>query len=128
MKIVYIEDKVDKYMAVKRALDSLGITDVCRAKDSETGIEKIEQAIAEGQPYDLLISDMHFPIDGEFDRNAGEKTMQRLRDRGINIPVIFCSSQNWKIPGAVDTIFYNEMRDLQQDIKAALEKVKKLQE
>ena len=42
---------------------------------------------------------------------AGEKTMKRIRENGCVTPIVFCSSRNWKIPGAIGNIFYNPRSD-----------------
>ena len=40
--------------------------------DSKASMESmIEKAIAEGEPYDLLITDMHFSVNGVDDTKAG---------------------------------------------------------
>lgn len=61
--------------------------------------------------------DMHFKFDGRDDFMAGEKTMKRIRENGIDIPIIFCSSRNWKISGALGNIFFNERRDWESETK-----------
>ena len=59
--------------------------------------------------------DVHFQFDGEDDRQAGEKTMKCIRKKGIETPIIFCSSRNWKVPGTLGNIFYNERRDWESE-------------
>ena len=75
---------------------------------------------------DLLISDMHFDFYGTDDREAGEKTLNLIRERGYTIPVIFCSSQNWKIPGSIGNIFYNPRRDWEIEADELFRKIKAL--
>lgn len=116
-RVMYIEDNIIKYMSVVQFLNRLGIQSVDRAGNAENGIEKIERAHLSGEDYDLLILDMHYDFYGNDDRNAGEKTMKILREKGIETPVIFCSSQNWKIPGAVGNIFFHERRDWESEAK-----------
>ncbi len=116
-KVMYIEDNIIKYVSVVRFLNSLGIKSVERAGNAENGIEKIEQAHLSGKDYDLLILDMHYDFYGTDDRNAGEKTMNILREKGIDIPVVFCSSQNWKIPGAAGNIFFHEQRNWESEAR-----------
>lgn len=120
---MYIEDDVMKYMSVVRFLRQLGIDRIDSADTAQKGIEMIEKAHASGEDYDLLILDMHFNFYGSDDAEAGEKTMQLLRDRGIDTPVIFCSSQNWKIPGALGNIFYHERRDWESEARELFQRI-----
>lgn len=122
-KVINIEDDAIKHSHVVKELKQYGIKEVFWARDAESGINEIESAIAAGQPYDLLVSDMHFEFYGENDRAAGEKTMKLLREKAIEIPVIICSSQNWNIPGAVANVFYNERRYWEDDLRRALDKL-----
>ena len=125
-RVINIEDNVYKHMAIKRALNYCGIMDVDDATNGDDGIVKIEAAIAEGNPYDLLITDMHFPIHGEENVKAGELVMEELRNRSIDIPVVVCSSQPYRIPGAAHNIFYNERsRDINWDIKEMLDNLRR---
>ena len=121
-KVINIEDTILKHIAIKRELESEGIRQVVLADNSEKGIEEIERVEAAGDPYDLLVCDMHFNFFGKDDTEAGEKTLKLLREKGINIPVIFCSSQNWQIPGSIGTVFYNERRYWEQDMREMIKK------
>lgn len=107
-------------MSVVQFLNSLGIRSVDWEDNAEKGIKKIEQAHFSGEDYDLLILDMHYDFYGVDDRNAGEKTMKILREKGIETPIVFCSSQNWKIPGAVGNIFFHERRDWKSEARELL--------
>lgn len=122
-KVINIEDSILKHVAIKRELKSEGVNQVILADNATKGIEEIERAITVGEPYDLLILDMHFNFMGKDDREAGEKTLKIIREKGINIPVIFCSAQNWQIPGSIGSVFYNEHRYWEQDMRAILKKV-----
>ena len=85
--------------------------------DYQKRIEEIERAILEETPYDLLICDMHFDFYGELRGDAGERTMKFLREKGIEIPIVFCSSQNYKVPGAYDNIYFSERANWEDDIR-----------
>ena len=61
MKIIHLEDSVDKHMEVCRELQKIGITSVEWVTNANEGLEKIETAIQNGAPFDLVISDMHYP-------------------------------------------------------------------
>lgn len=123
-KVINIEDTVIKHNQIKKALKSFGVKEIFWAKDAESGIAEIEDAIAKGQPYDVLVSDMHFKYEGKDDLKAGEKTLHALRAKGIETPVIFCFLQNWLVEGAVAAVFYNERRYWEDDLKKALDKIR----
>lgn len=123
IKVINIEDCAIKHSSVTKELHQLGVKEVFWAKDAKSGIDEIERAIADGKAYDLLVLDMHFEFYGEIDKAAGEKTMKLLREKGIEIPIIFCSSQNWNIPGAIASVFYNERRYWEADLKRAMDKL-----
>ena len=125
-KVLYIEDNTTKYMAVNRYLGKQKLSTLDWAKKAEEAIEMIEVAIKEGAPYDLIVSDMHFDFFGEDDHDAGEKVMKLLREKGINTPIIFCSSQNWIIPGAVGNIYYNPYRDWEIEADELFKKLKEI--
>lgn len=123
-KVINIEDNIYKAVAIDRALRNCGITDIDLASTGDTGIKKIETAIQDGQPYDLLITDMHYNIHGRDNENAGEIVIEELQQRGIIIPIVVCSSHPYNIPGTIECIFYNERsRVLEGDVRRALEKL-----
>ena len=70
-KIINIEDFVGKHWDINCALDWNRYPEADLATNAETGIAMIEKAIAEGEPYDLLITDMHFSVNGVDDTKAG---------------------------------------------------------
>ena len=125
-RIIYIEDSTEKYMDVRNFLVRIDVQQIEWATNAEKGIEKIEKAMAENNPYDLLLVDMHFDYFGSDDHEAGEKTMKFLRNKGYEIPVIFCSSQNWKIPGALGNIFYNPRRDWELEAEELFREIRKM--
>ncbi len=79
-KIINIEDSVGKHWDINRALSWNGYPDADLATNAEKGIAMIEKAIAEGNPYELLITDMHFGVNGVDDTKAGCVFYNRSRD------------------------------------------------
>lgn len=125
--ILNIEDNIFKHMAIKRALERCGIHSVTHKNNAEDGISEIERAIASGHPYDLLVLDMHFPVNGENRFDAGEWVMEKLKEKGISIPIIICSSVRYRFPEAAACIFYNERSgDIDADMREALKAVELL--
>ena len=124
-KVLNIEDTAFKHIAIKRALNKAGVLFVDEAATGDKGLAMIETSIAEGNPYDLVITDMHFPIYGEDDVQAGMKVIHELKRRGIEIPVVVCSSLRYNIPEVVECIFFNQKsRDIDADIREMLKKIK----
>ena len=110
IKIMYVEDNTMKYMSVTRFLNRIGIYYIKHATNSEEALRFVEN-----EKFDLIMLDMHYKFEGKDDQQAGEKTMQYLRKKGIETPIIFCSSRNWRIPGTLGNIFYNERRDWESE-------------
>lgn len=125
-RVIYVEDTIEKYMSVHRFLDKQGVTEIEWANNAEEVINKIKEAEDNNAQYDLLLSDMHFNYYGKDDTHAGEKVMNNLREMNINIPVVFCSSQNWKIPGSLGNIFYNPRRDWEDEAEELFRELKSL--
>lgn len=80
------------------------------AMDAEKAMRIISDSMST-EPFDLILSDMHFNYYGKDDRNAGVKLLCLIQEKGYSIPLVFCSSQNWKIEGALGNIFYNPNRN-----------------
>ena len=121
-KVLNIEDTILKHIAIKRALNKAGIGAVDHAATGDKGLEMIDTAIKEGKPYDLVITDMHFPIYGELDDQAGLKIIEELKRQEIDTPVVVCSSVRYNIPEAQECIYYNEKSgDIDTDIREMLQ-------
>lgn len=123
-RILNIEDDVLKHCEINRALEWNGFPKAEFATTAEKGIEMIETAIAEGVPYELLITDMHFPVNGENNHKAGIYVIDELKRKNIFIPTIVCSSVRYNIPEIVGCIFYNRGRDLDWDFREILNNLK----
>lgn len=122
-RVLNIEDDILKHCEINRALDWNGYPQAELATTAEKGIKMIERAIAEGNPYELLITDMHFPVNGEDNHKAGIYVMDELKRKSILIPTIVCSSVRYSIPEIVGCIFYNRNRDLNWDFREVLGKL-----
>lgn len=123
-RILNIEDTIGKHWDVNRALYWNNYPNAELATTAEKGIQMIESAIAEGTPFELLITDMHFSAKGEDNHKAGLYVIEELKKKGIEIPIIVCSSIRYNIPEIVGCIFYNRSRDLNWDFKELLEKLR----
>ena len=125
-KVLNFEDLPSKHVAVRRALERCGVPNIDHADNAVEGLDMIEAAIAEGKPYDLIISDMYFPVSkGGMEVQAGMYVIEELQARGINVPIIVCSSARMVIPEIVGCIHYNPYRnDLDADMRELVEQVR----
>ena len=121
--VINIEDDAIKHTAIRRALKSNGISHVERARDAEEGLDMLDNAIEKGEPYDILVLDMQFPVKGAYNKEAGRYIIKELKRKNINIPIVICSSINYNIPDVVACIFYNKSRNLNWDIKEMIKKL-----
>lgn len=119
-KIINIEDTIGKHWDINRALEWNRYPKADLAENAETGISMIEAAIDAGEPYELLIADMHFSVNGVDDTKAGFYVIEELKRRGITIPIIVCSSIRYNIPEIAGCVFYSRSRDLNWDFKEIL--------
>ena len=127
-KVLNFEDLPSKHVAVRRALENCGVSYIDHAENAVDGLDMIEAAIAEGKPYDLIVSDMYFPVSkGGMEVQAGMYVIEELQARGINIPVIVCSSARMVIPEIVGCIHYNPYRnDLNADMREMIDIVRNM--
>lgn len=123
-KIINIEDTIGKHWDINRALEWNGLPRAENAANAESGIDMIERAVSTEEPYELLITDMHFPVNGVLDENAGMYVIEELKRRGISIPIIVCSSVRYNIPGIIGCIFYSKNNDLNWDLKELISKMR----
>ena len=93
----------------------------------EEGLELLIQEKEAGNPFDLIITDMHYPMrkgeEGDFD--AGEKLLGILKERGIDTKVIICSSLNIKIREAYGCIWYSRISDWEMELLELMNQLKK---
>lgn len=113
MKILHFEDNVYKHVDVEKAIEMAGRHEVVWVRNVEDGMNAIRQANAEGKPFHLIITDMHFPLSagGEDCFSAGEKVIEELQRRNWNIPVIVCSTRNLRLPYAYGSVWYSSLSD-----------------
>lgn len=125
-KVLNIEDLPSKHVAVRRALENCGVPHIDHAENAVDGLDMIEAAIVEGKPYDLIVSDMYFPMSkGGMEVQAGMYVIEELQARGIKVPVIVCSSARMVIPEIVGCIHYSPYRnDLNADMREMIEQLR----
>lgn len=127
-KVLNIEDLPTKHVAVRRALERCGVPYIDHADNAVDALDMIEAAIAEGKPYDVIVSDMYFPISkGGNEVQAGMYVIDELEAREIDVPVIVCSSARMVIPEIVGCIHYSPYRnDLDADMREMIDVVRNM--
>ena len=88
MKVLNFEDSVYKANAIRKILGNrCGVASVEQVSNVEDGLKMLKDAENAGEPFDLIITDMHFPMrSGAIsDTEAGEKLVQILQERGIDV-------------------------------------------
>lgn len=128
MKIIHLEDDVIKYSTIKRVLVNAGIRndDVVWTDNVEDGIEQIEKAIKDGEPFELAITDQHYPVKKgmKADWDAGEIFIDTIENKGIAIPIIVCSSMNMNYKNVYGNVWYSELSNWEAELQAYIKKLK----
>ena len=110
IKAVVVDDDVFKGSDIRKALEFNGIRSIVTVRNQE----KLWEQICHGEDkIDLIVTDMQYPLgEGEaVDEEAGFKLIERMEKEKIEIPVIVCSSLNYRIPNILGGMPY-EKKDL----------------
>ena len=125
MKILYIEDTADKYVAVTRALGNAGFKDVKREKNLEDGLYAIEQSVKSNSKFDVIITDMWYPREsGGPEAQCGLELAATVKEKGYGIPVIICSNQQYRSEDAFGEVLYSDGRDWEKELLELVNKAK----
>ena len=124
-RVLIVDDDVFKAVDIKKALKFNGIRHITLVRNQEAVWDEIDKAKENGNTIDLIVTDMHYPLEPglEADHNAGYILLERLKERGIKIPVIICSTQNFHSADALGTVWYSKLRDIDADFKEILRKL-----
>ena len=131
VRILYAEDEMTKYTAIARAMKSMGFRITTLKSNVEDALDEVISARDSGAPYDIIMTDMNYPIKkGVPSSNAsGPEFIRRLKENGIDTPIIEISSVNYNVEGAFSCIWYVEShmweRDLEKALKDAISIVQK---
>ena len=116
IKAVVVDDDVFKGSDIRKALEFNGIRSIVTVRNQEKLWEQIYHG---GDKIDPLGA-------GEaVDEEAGFKLIERLEKEKIDIPVIVCSSLNYRIPNILGSVWYNKLNDLDFCFKEVLGKLEK---
>ena len=123
MTVLLIEDNIYKAIDIERTLETCGVKDIIRVGFQEDALEIIE----EKQVFDLIITDMRYPIHrgGEEDLEAGFKLIEYLKSNELKIPFVICSTSNYEnVSDVFDTVWYSELNDIKRDFRKIIERLK----
>lgn len=117
MKILYFEDSPEKYWDVSNALARIGLQ-AEQTDNLRDGFQKWEKAAAAGEPYQLILTDMQFPLtpSGVICDEAGDAVIARFCTQESRVPVIVCSSVRYSVPAAHGCVWYSPLRPWQNDL------------
>lgn len=119
IKVVIVDDDVFKGADIRKALEFNGVRDIITVRNQE----KLWEQIYHGEDkIDLIVTDMQYPLnEGEpVDEEAGFKLIERMEKEKTDIPVIVCSSLNYRIPNILGSVWYNRLNDLEFNFKEVL--------
>lgn len=126
MRVLNVEDNVMKHCQVKLALEYCGAKEVDCCNNLQEGLERLRETQGTEKQYDLLVTDMNYPLmkGGVSDGQAGEKLIQRLKEEGITIPIIICSTRRFIGEGVLGSVWYSSLRDMEEDFREVLRRLK----
>lgn len=75
-KILIVDDMKTMRMALKKCFKELEFENITEADDGETAWPKIEEAVANGEPFDLICSDWNMP------KMQGIDLLRKVRGHG----------------------------------------------
>lgn len=128
LKALVIDDSVFKASDIGRALEAAGVSKVEKAMHQAKAWELIYASLANKEPYDLIVTDMHYPLEGGWDvksdKQAGFKLIERMKKEGINIPTVICSSHNFQTEDIFGAVWYAEQTDLRYEFHKLVQKLR----
>jgi two-component system, NarL family, captular synthesis response regulator RcsB len=131
-KVLIAEDHESANLSVQMTMEELRIKQIDYVFYCDDAIKKIQVAKQQGQPYDLLITDLYFEADGTFQKIGGGFDLVRAaREIQPGIMILVFSSEHR--PATIDMLFKNyevdayvrKARHDARELKAAMEALSK---
>ena len=125
VKAVIVDDSILKAMDIKKTLEFCGVRNVIIVRSQDKVWEEIEKGCTGEEKVDLIVTDMHYPLvaGGDAEEEAGFKLIERMKAEDVNIPVIVCSSKNYRIPEALGCVWYNDLNDIDFEFREVLKRL-----
>ena len=122
LNVLVVDDDVYKSNDIKKALVFNYIYKITIV-DNQADVWKLLDG---GTQFDLIVTDMQHPLekDDKCNEEAGFILIEKMKERGINIPVIICSSGNYVSKDVLGTVWYSPLNDLGFEFKEVLGKLK----
>lgn len=125
MRILNIEDTMLKHLDIARAVKKMGRVELDHAKNLKSGLEMIEVSIAANSPYDVIISDMYYPVDEDgVDADSGNLLIETLKQKKVDIPIIICSTVRFRIPEILGAVHYSANEDWDRELLELIKEVR----
>ena len=125
MRVLNIEDTPTKHRAIKDVLESCRVMDVDCERNLADGVARYKEALAEGNPYDLIITDMWYPREkGMGDNKSGEELIKIATTEHWDVPILICSNQDWNYPEILGSLYYSENVDWEGQLRKYIEEIK----
>ena len=121
MRILNLEDNAFKHHNIAKTLKNAfpNRVTVDWERDLASGLEKIEEQLQADEPYELIITDMWYPAHaGSGDSQSGEVLIREVADMDVKIPIILCSSVNYRYPEILGAVHYAEDSDWENELLA----------
>lgn len=118
MRVLNIEDNAIKHTKITRMIRRSGINDIDWAKSLKDGFAMLEYAKNDGKPYDLVVTDMYYPLEaGSEEVKAGEIFIQKMEEVKDNTPIILCSNVNYKYPQIYGNLYYSDRSNWEEELE-----------
>jgi two-component system capsular synthesis response regulator RcsB len=129
--VLIAEDHESVNLSLRRTLEDLQITRFDYAYYCDQALSKIKKALQIGQPYDLLITDLYFEIDGSSEQLfEGPDLIKEAKALQSNLKILVFSAESRPLiirplfdDLGIDGYVRKARRDA-QELKAALESIK----
>ncbi len=126
MRVLNIEDTPIKHRKIRDVLEGCRITDIDRVGYLDEGISAYKEALASGNPYDLVITDMWYPpTHGADEEKCGDKLVEIALKEKWDVPIIICSNQNYSYPEIFGTLFFSDNVDWEGQLRQYIEQLRK---
>nr|MBQ6241611.1 hypothetical protein [Lachnospiraceae bacterium] len=126
MKILILEDSNEKYMALVRVLKRCGEENVSWVDNQADGLALLQEAAQSGEPYDLAITDMHYPpapdAPSEFD--CGKRLPAALAEKELHVKTVLCSSVRYQVPGFDACLWFVKSSDWESELRDILQRLR----
>ena len=125
--ILNLEDNVFKHHDICRVIEmgSFKNVKIDWVRNLTEGLNKIEEMNNNNTPYDVIITDMWYPLnDGGNDNNSGEMLISKSEELGWNIPIILCSTIRYRYSQILGEVYYSKNSNGEWELIDFLRQVK----